>query len=97
MADILKKKIDDSLPDPPYDICVSHETFITLTHPVKKMPLMKQTKCHFHANPQCILIKHSTFNPSSLVIPLELVPRLTGQHWEYLQTSLESIHPTTIS
>ena len=36
------KKHDGSLPDPPYDICVSHETFITKedTLPEKnKVPL----------------------------------------------------------
>ena len=78
------KKHDGSLPDPPYDICVSHETFITLTNPVKKTPFQKKTKSHFHASPTCILQKHPSFNPLSLVIPPELVPKLTRQHWEYL-------------
>lgn len=78
------KKADGSLPDPPYDICVSHETFITLTHPVNKTPLNKQTKSHFHANPHCIFLKHSSFSPTSLIVPQELLPRLTWKHWEYL-------------
>ena len=78
------KKADGSLLDPPYDICVSHETVITLTNPVDKSPFKKPTKEHFHAHPSCIFMVYPAFNPAALVVPPQVTSKLTEEHWEYL-------------
>ena len=79
------KKLDGSLPDPPHDICISHDVFITLTNPLNKLPFNKQSKEHYHASTSCILLKNPNFRSSSLIIPLDLAPQLTVEHWNYLR------------
>lgn len=78
------KKTNGSLPDPPFDICVSHETFITLTHPVKKTPFEKKTKSHYHASP----IMHCPQTPSIQTF----IPSNTGRDCSKTFTSAMGIH-----
>jgi len=68
------KRGDGSLPDTPYDLCVSHEEQITITNPVNKKPFMK---CHDYVDPPCTLLKHLILQPVSLDVPPDLIPQLS--------------------
>ena len=48
---------DEKVPDPPYNICVSHEETRQITNPHTGNLQVVNLMAHYHANPSCIWIE----------------------------------------
>jgi len=75
---------DQNIPDPPYNICVSHKEMRQITNPHTGNLQVVNSVVHYHANPNCIWIKNENFKPDSLQIPPAIDARLQQEHRIYL-------------
>ncbi len=74
------------VPEPPYNMCVSHEQSYEVSPRSQQASSTFTTKTivHYHANPDCIWKKNPNFVPASLKIPPTVVPNLDESNKTYL-------------
>ena len=68
------------VPEPPYNMCVSHEEPFEVR---SQQAFTTKTIVHYHANPDCIWKKNPNFVPASLKIPPTVLPNLDESNKTY--------------
>ena len=74
----------NKLPDPPYDICISHEEIKQITNQYTGKLQVVNSIIHYHTNPSCVWIKDADFKPDSLQVPQSVDARLRKEQRMYL-------------
>ena len=70
---------------PPFDLClVRKEQHFYYNVVNSKHQWSRVTNVHYHANSSCPRLRFSDFNPSSVQVPKDIVPKLTPEHWLFL-------------
>lgn len=80
------RNADDSIPLPPYDYAIAR--FEKRPYRDKSGTLctpQREQAVHYHFKQACIKVACPDFVPSSLVIPLDITPKLSITHKEYLR------------
>ena len=65
---------------PPDDMCIRHQEWREYTPPGSQVPQGRFGNVYYHFNVHCVWLHCSSFNPSQLEIPPDIIPLLEGSH-----------------
>ena len=71
---------------PPDDMCIRHQEWREYIPPGSQTPQGRFGNVYYHFNVHCVWLRCSSFNPSQLEIPPDIIPLLENSHKTRLST-----------
>ena len=70
--------------DPPADLCIQHQDWRDYIAPNTGISQAKYGNVYYHCRPECVKLRHANFLPSTLLVPQDIVEKLSSVHKNYL-------------
>ena len=71
---------------PPADLCIKHQDWREFTSTSTGTPQSRYGNVYYHCKPDCVWLRNPSFVPAHLIVPEEILEKLTSVHKDYLSS-----------